>query len=46
MIIRQTEVLQRIIDEFSQFARMPEPQKKMININELVKSSYSSKSSL
>ena len=39
MIIRQTEVLQRIVDEFSQFARMPEPQKKVININELVKSS-------
>ena len=38
MIIRQTEVLQRIVDEFSQFARMPEPQKKVININELVKS--------
>ena len=39
MIIRQTEVLQRIVDEFSDFARMPEPQKKMININDLVKSS-------
>ena len=39
MIIRQTEVLQRIVDEFSEFARMPEPQKKVININELVKSS-------
>ncbi len=38
MIIRQTEVLQRIVDEFSQFARMPEPQKKIINVNELVKS--------
>ena len=38
MIIRQTEVLQRIVDEFSQFARMPEPQKKVINVNELVKS--------
>ena len=39
MIIRQTEVLQRIVDEFSEFARMPEPRKKMININDLVKSS-------
>ena len=39
MIIRQTEVLQRIVDEFSEFARMPEPQKKMVNINDLVKSS-------
>lgn len=39
MIIRQTEVLQRIVDEFSRFARMPEPQKKIININELIKSS-------
>ena len=39
MIIRQTEVLQRIVDEFSKFARMPEPQKKVININELIKSS-------
>ena len=39
MIIRQTEVLQRIVDEFSEFARMPEPQKKVININDLVKSS-------
>ena len=28
MIIRQTEVLQRIVDEFSEFARMPEPRKK------------------
>ena len=28
MIIRQTVVLQRIVDEFSKFARMPEPQKK------------------
>ena len=27
MIIRQTEVLQRIVDEFSEFARMPEPRK-------------------
>ena len=40
MIIRQTEVLQRIVDEFSQFARMPEPQKKVINVNELVKSAF------
>ena len=39
MIIRQTEVLQRIVDEFSEFARMPEPQKKIVNINDLVKSS-------
>ena len=39
MIIRQTEVLQRIVDEFSEFARMPEPRKKMVNINDLVKSS-------
>ena len=39
MIIRQTVVLQRIVDEFSKFARMPEPQKKVININELIKSS-------
>ena len=29
MIIRQTVVLQRIVDEFSKFARMPEPQKKL-----------------
>ena len=39
MIIRQTEVLQRIVDEFSKFARMPEPRKKIVNINDLVKSS-------
>ena len=39
MIIRQTVVLQRIVDEFSKFARMPEPQKKVININKLIKSS-------
>ena len=39
MIIRQTEVLQRIVDEFSKFAKMPEPQKKIINISELIKSS-------
>ena len=39
MIIRQTEVLQRIVDEFSKFARMPEPKKRVINIHELIKSS-------
>ena len=38
MIIRQTEVLQRIVDEFSRFARMPDPQKKKVNINNLINS--------
>ena len=38
MIIRQTEVLQRIVDEFSKFARMPEPQKTEIYIGDLINS--------
>ena len=38
MIIRQTEVLQRIVDEFSKFARMPEPQKTEIYIGDLIDS--------
>ena len=38
MIIRQTEVLQRIVDEFSRFARMPEPRKKNVDVSNLVES--------
>ena len=38
MIIRQTKVLQRIVDEFSKFSRMPEPRKENINIKKVIKS--------
>ena len=38
MIIRQTTVLQRIVDEFSKFSRMPEPKKAIININKVIES--------
>ena len=37
VIVRQTNDLRRIVDEFSKFARMPEPEKRETNLTELVK---------
>ncbi len=37
VIIRQTEDLRRIVDEFSKFARMPEPVRKPADLAELVR---------
>jgi len=37
VIVRQTEDLRRIVDEFSKFARMPEPDRKPANLTELVR---------
>ncbi|MDC1183855.1 ATP-binding protein [Gammaproteobacteria bacterium] len=36
VIIRQTEDIQRIVDEFSKFARMPEPEKQKTDLTELL----------
>ena len=36
VIVRQTEDLRRIVDEFSKFARMPEPELKLANLVSLV----------
>ncbi len=36
VIVRQTEDLRRIVDEFSKFARMPEPECRQTNLNKLV----------
>ena len=36
VIVRQTNDLRRIVDEFSKFARMPEPQLKMCDLTKLV----------
>ena len=37
VIVRQTTDLRRIVDEFSKFARMPEPERKPVNLNELLR---------
>lgn len=37
VIIRQTEDLRRIVDEFSKFARMPEPERKPEDVGELLR---------
>ena len=37
VIVRQTGDLRRIVDEFSKFARMPEPERRMIDIAQLVR---------
>ncbi len=37
VIVRQTGDLRRIVDEFSKFARMPEPEKEVTNLTALVK---------
>ncbi len=36
VIVRQTGDLRRIVDEFSKFARMPEPERKRVDLNALV----------
>ena len=36
MIIRQTDSLRRMVDEFSEFARMPSPEKEIYNIIDVV----------
>ena len=36
VIVRQTEDLRRIVDEFSRFARMPEPVRRETNLTEIV----------
>ncbi len=37
VIVRQTNDLRRIVDEFSKFARMPEPNRREENLNDLVR---------
>lgn len=37
VIVRQTGDLRRIVDEFSKFARMPEPERKTTDLTELVR---------
>jgi two-component system nitrogen regulation sensor histidine kinase NtrY len=37
VIVRQTDELRRIVDEFSQFARMPEPDRQPFNFGEFLK---------
>ncbi len=37
VIVRQTDDLRRIVDEFSKFARMPEPQRKPENLTRLLR---------
>ncbi|XDB00258.1 PAS domain-containing sensor histidine kinase [Sulfitobacter sp. LCG007] len=36
VIVRQTGDLRRIVDEFSKFARMPEPERKLVDLTQLV----------
>ena len=36
VIIRQTNDLRKIVDEFSKFARMPEPSKRLVNLTKLL----------
>ena len=36
VIVRQTNDLRRIVDEFSKFARMPEPEKAIVSLNDLI----------
>jgi len=36
VIIRQTNDLRRIVDEFSKFARMPEPDKRAVDLDKLI----------
>jgi two-component system nitrogen regulation sensor histidine kinase NtrY len=37
VIVRQTEDLRRIVDEFSKFARMPEPDRRDSDLTALVR---------
>jgi two-component system nitrogen regulation sensor histidine kinase NtrY len=39
VIIRQTNDLRRIVDEFSKFARMPEPERRMVNLATILRDS-------
>lgn len=39
VIVRQTNDLRRIVDEFSKFARMPEPDKRLTSLTELISGS-------
>ena len=39
VIVRQTNDLRRIVDEFSKFARMPEPEKRDTSVTELIEGS-------
>ena len=41
VIVRQTNDLSRIVDEFSRFARMPEPDKKSMDIIQIINSAIS-----
>ncbi len=41
VIVRQTDILRRIVDEFSKFARMPEPDKKHRNLMDLLRDAVS-----
>ncbi len=36
-IVRQTDILRRIVDEFSKFARMPEPEKRPTDLGKLLR---------
>ena len=36
-IVRQTDILRRIVDEFSKFARMPEPEKRPTDVAKLLR---------
>lgn len=37
VIVRQTEDLRRIVDEFSKFARMPEPERTRLDLSQIVR---------
>ncbi|MBY6089837.1 sensor histidine kinase NtrY-like [Maritimibacter alkaliphilus] len=37
VIVRQTNDLRRIVDEFSKFARMPEPDRKQVDLGEILR---------
>nr|WP_246107281.1 PAS domain-containing sensor histidine kinase [Puniceibacterium confluentis] len=41
VIVRQTDILRRIVDEFSKFARMPEPDRKHQNLIDVVRDAVS-----
>jgi two-component system nitrogen regulation sensor histidine kinase NtrY len=41
VIVRQTDILRRIVDEFSKFARMPEPDRKHQNLVDLLRDAVS-----
>ncbi|WP_089272555.1 sensor histidine kinase NtrY-like [Puniceibacterium sediminis] len=41
VIVRQTDILRRIVDEFSKFARMPEPDRQQENLVDLLRDAVS-----